>query len=183
MSTVATNSGIASIFVSSTCKDMELYRRAIEDAVRNKAQLACLLSEDWMGGFDDTVQKCKDRVLAAQGFFLLLGYYYGWVPKGEKSITHLEFDCAFDRWKSLPYPPMAVFAPRQDSEADQRLKSEAEKFLFRWIRKNVTYTRPVYRHFDQRSSVRGGPLSFIDTNSSYARMPSLPACSGKAARR
>lgn len=108
---------------------MELYRRAIEDAVRNKAQLACLLSEDWMGGFDDTVQKCKDRVLAAQGFFLLLGYYYGWVPKGEKSITHLEFDCAFDRWKSLPYPPMAVFAPRQDSEADQRLKSEAEKFV------------------------------------------------------
>jgi hypothetical protein len=53
----------ASVFVSSTCKDMEAYRRAVEDAVTRKAQVGCFLSEDWTGGFDDVVQKCKDRVL------------------------------------------------------------------------------------------------------------------------
>src|SRR5664279_2135649 len=130
MSVSDTNAGIGSVFVSSTSKDMERYRRAIEDALRTKAQLACFLSEDWTGGFDDTLRKCKDRILASWGFFLLLGYYYGWVPpKYERSITHLEFDCAFERWKSLPYPPMAVFAPRQDSDADQDLRKEAEKLI------------------------------------------------------
>jgi len=120
---------IDSIFVSSTCKDMELYRREVANAVSTKAEMACFLSEDWPGGFDDTAQKCRDRVLAAKGFFLLLGYYYGWVPSDGKSITHIEFECAFERWKGLPYPPMAVFAPRHDSDADRCLRIEAEKLI------------------------------------------------------
>jgi hypothetical protein len=51
------------------------------------------------------------------------------MPKGDRSITHLEFDYAYRRWKHLPYPPMAVYAPRPDSEADRDLRSEAEKYI------------------------------------------------------
>jgi len=118
-----------SVFVSSTCKDLDGYRRAVEDAIRTKAQMACVLSEDWTGGFDDTVQKCKDRVLTAFAFMLLLGYYYGWSPLGDKSITHMEFEWALSRWQQTPYPPMAVFAPRQNSDADKDLRAQAEKFI------------------------------------------------------
>lgn len=118
------------MFVSSTCKDMEAYRRAVEDAITNKAQTACFLSEDWTGGFDDVVQKCKDRVNGSFGFFLLLGYYYGWIPPAQAvSITHLEFQWAFRRWNRLAYPPMAVFAPKQGSDAETELRAEAGKYI------------------------------------------------------
>jgi hypothetical protein len=60
---------------------------------------------------------------------LLLGHSYGWIPAGEKSITQLEFEWAFGRWRHLPYPPMAVFAPEHDSEADKELREEASKFI------------------------------------------------------
>jgi len=108
---------------------MEAYRRAVEDALLHKAHVACFLSEEWTGGYDDVVQKCKDRVLASFGFLLLLGYYYGWIPAGEKSITQVEFESALGRWSHLPYPPMAVFAPEHDSEADKELRDEASKYI------------------------------------------------------
>lgn len=108
---VSSASLAASVFVSSTCKDMEAYRRAVEDAVIHKAQVACFLSEEWTGGYDDTVQKCKDRVLASFGFLLLLGHTYGWIPAGEKSITQLEFEWAFGRWKHLPILPWPYSPP------------------------------------------------------------------------
>lgn len=109
---------------------METYRRAVEAVIRDKAQLACFLSEDWTGSFDQTVQKCRDRVLSSAGFMLLLGYYYGWVPDGlDRSITHSEFDWAFTKWRHLPRPPMSVFAPARDSEADKLLREAAAQVL------------------------------------------------------
>jgi inactive STAND/Domain of unknown function (DUF4062) len=109
---------------------MDAYRRAVEDALKNKAQVACFLSEEWTGGYDDVVQKCHDRVLASFGFLLLLGYNYGWVPGNrDKSITHLEFEWALGRWGRSPYPPMAVFAPENNSEAEKELRAEAAKYI------------------------------------------------------
>lgn len=82
---------------------MEPNWRAVEDAIVHKARVACFPSEDWTGGYDDVVRKCLDRVMASFGLSLLLGFAYGWVPeRREKSITHLEFECAFGRWKHLP---------------------------------------------------------------------------------
>jgi hypothetical protein len=109
---------------------MEAYRRAVEDAVIHRAQVACFLSEEWTGGYDDVVQKCQERVLESSAFLLLLGYSYGWIPQGyQKSITHLEYEWAFGRWRHLPFPPMAVFAPELESEAHQELREQASKYI------------------------------------------------------
>jgi hypothetical protein len=42
-----------------------------------------LESEDWAGGWDDTVDKCRARVSRANGFILVLGFRYESVPPGE----------------------------------------------------------------------------------------------------
>jgi hypothetical protein len=109
---------------------MEKYRRAVETALTKRAEIACFLSEDWGGGWDDTVKKCRDRVRGSTGFYLLLGHYYGSViePSG-KSYTHLEFDCARELWAHLPYPPMSVFAAKLETDADNELRAEAAKFI------------------------------------------------------
>ena len=109
---------------------MEKYRRAVESALTKRAEVACFLSEDWGGGWDNTAQKCRDRVRDSTGFYLLLGHYYGSVvdPPG-KSYTHLEFDTARDLWAHLDYPPMSVFAPRLETEADKDLRAEAESYI------------------------------------------------------
>ena len=156
----------ASVFVSSTCKDMEAYRRAVEDAVTHKAQVACFLSEEWTGGYDDAVQKCRDRVLASFGFLLLLGHYYGWIPAGEKSITQLEFEWAFGRWRHLPYPPMAVFAPEHDSQADKELRDEASKF--------IPADQPARKlHDDRLAAFRAAVLNAGRTAQFYAHRQEL----------
>jgi Domain of unknown function (DUF4062) len=111
-------------------KDFEEFRCEVQTALLKKAETACFLSEDWLGGYDDTVEKCKQRVLKANGFFLLLGYWYGSIPPGRKrSITHLEFEWANKRWKHLKFPPVAVMVPKEPSEAEKKLKHAAKTIL------------------------------------------------------
>jgi hypothetical protein len=115
-----------SVFLSSTVRDFEEFRREVQIALLKKAEAACFLSEDWLGGYNDTVETCKSRVLKANGFFLLLGYWYGSIPPGRKrSIIHLEFEWAKKRWKHLKFPPVAVMVPKVPSEAEQKLKHAA----------------------------------------------------------
>jgi hypothetical protein len=43
------------VFLSSTVKDLKIYRRNIREACRKRAQTLCLPSEeDWAGGYDET---------------------------------------------------------------------------------------------------------------------------------
>ncbi len=118
------------IFLSSTIMDFEAYRRSVQEVLLQKAEVAVFLSEDWPGGYDDTVQKCRARVEASHGFFLMMGYWYGSIPPGQqKSITHLEFEWAFGKWGKLPFPPLAVFRPKPQSPADQELRTAAEPLI------------------------------------------------------
>jgi Domain of unknown function (DUF4062)/inactive STAND len=115
-----------SVFLSSTVRDFEEFRCEVQTALLTKAEAACFLSEDWLGGYDDTVETCKERVLKANGFFLLLGYWYGSIPpRRKRSITHLEFEWAKKRWKHIKFPPVAVMVPKVPSEAEQKLKHAA----------------------------------------------------------
>jgi hypothetical protein len=118
------------IFLSSTIGDYESFRCEVQDVLLKKAECACFLSEDWIGGYDATVQKCRDRVQQSGGFLLLLGYWYGSIPPGkDKSITHLEFEWALEKWKGDPYPKMAVLKPKPGKKADRKLRELAGRLL------------------------------------------------------
>lgn len=119
------------LFLSSTVRDLKDYRLAVQDACVHRAETACLLSEeDWGGGYDDTVEKCRKRVSDANAFLLLAGYWYGSVPPGkDRSITHIEFDEALKKWGQQTFPPMAVLMPEPGSDAAEDLRKAANVIL------------------------------------------------------
>ncbi|MFA5922404.1 MAG: DUF4062 domain-containing protein [Methylococcaceae bacterium] len=114
--------GALKIFLSSTIGDYKDFRRQVKDVLLNKAECACFLSEDWVVGYDATVTKCQQQVKDSGGFILMLGHWYGSIPPGEeKSITHLEFEWAFENWKNHSSPRMAVLKPLPGSAIDRKL--------------------------------------------------------------
>jgi hypothetical protein len=120
------------VFLSSTVRDLQTYRKNISDACKHRAQTICLLGEgDWAGGYDDTVAKCLDQIQAANGFFLILGYWYGAIPdkKDGRSITHIEFEAAMAKWRAANPRPMAVMRPTAGSRADKELRKAAQAIL------------------------------------------------------
>lgn len=119
------------LFLSSTVRDFEAYRGIVQEWCRIKADTTCQLSEDgWTGGYDDTLAKCEQRVLEADAFILLAGYWYGSVPPGrDRSVTHLEFDHALKKWGQAAFPPMAVMMPEPGSRAHKSLQGTAAKIL------------------------------------------------------
>ncbi len=118
------------VFLSSTIEDFRPYRQAVHDVLDRRAQIFCPLSEDWGGGYDDTIRKCCDKIRQANGFLLLLGYWYGSIPpNSDRSITHMEFDWAKERWGEQPYPPLAVMEPEPLSEAAKDLQDRAQSLL------------------------------------------------------
>ena len=131
--------GALAIFLSSTIGDYGYddpnverpnFRREVQDVLFKKAECPCFLSEDWTGGYDATVQKCRERVHQSGGFILLMGYWYGSIPPGkDKSITHLEFEWALEKWKGDPYPKLAVLKPKPGKKADNELKTLADPLL------------------------------------------------------
>jgi len=125
--------GAWSVFLISTVRDLRLYRRAVRDACRRRAQTICLLSEeDWPGGYDETVDKCIRQIASVDGFLLIIGYWYGSVPPdADRSITHLEFDTALKKWREWRSRPMAVLLPAAGSHADRELRKAARQILER----------------------------------------------------
>lgn len=122
--------GGLNIFLSSTIKDYETLRDKVRDVLLRKAECACFPSEEWVGGYAGTLATCRQRVLEAGGFILMLGYWYGSVPpQEEKSITHFEFEWALDKWNREQFPKMAVLRPKPDSPAARQLKALAEPLL------------------------------------------------------
>jgi hypothetical protein len=121
------------VFVSSTARDFRTYRRQIQDVLMRRAETACFLSEDWKGGYDNTVRKCRDMVNQADGFILLLGRWYGSMPPvknaPEKSITHMEFEWAWQRWGTADPRPLAVLEAEPGSPADRALTKLAKELL------------------------------------------------------
>ena len=119
------------LFLSSMVRDLRDYRLEAQDGCVHRAETACLLSEeDWAGGYDDTLEKCRKRVSDANAFLLLAGYWYGSVPPEEdRSITHIEFDEASRKWAHEKFPPMAVLMPEPGSHAAEELRGAAKAIL------------------------------------------------------
>jgi hypothetical protein len=125
----AANTRPWNVFVSSTVRDLEVYRDAVSDDLSRYAEAACFLSEKWVGGLDDTVEKCRVRVHQSDAFMLILGYWYGSIPTGaSKSITQIEFETALEKWPGH-FPPVAVMRPREPSDAHDELDRSAKTIL------------------------------------------------------
>src|SRR3954463_15627683 len=88
----------ASVFVSSTRRDLDSERQQIKNKVVGYLQISCLLGEEMLSNYAPTVQECLDRVDEAAGFIGVFAYWYGSIPPNEQcSITHLEFRRALER--------------------------------------------------------------------------------------
>lgn len=80
------------IFVGSTFTDMQLYRRAVREAL---AQLETIVRgmEQFGSKPGGPVDECLRIVSSCDVYVGLFGMRYGTVPEGhEKSMTHLEYD-------------------------------------------------------------------------------------------
>jgi hypothetical protein len=178
------------VFLSSTIADLKEYRQEVQDALLKRAQVACFLSEDWPNTYQSTIQKCRDEIRQARGYIGLFAYWYGFIPEGyERSITHLEFTWALEKWEAHDYPPIAILMPESLSRAEEALKKRADLLipsdqdkqkahaeLLLSFRKHVTETGRTVRWFRTKKDLRewviaigvhwkvGGPLDAAKGN-------------------
>jgi hypothetical protein len=122
---------IKKIFLSSTAKDCNVYRKELKEALEKGVPVTVHLQEDWAGGAALVMTMCRDKIVDQDGYIGLFGHRYGWIPEqseSAKSITHLEWEWAIKHWTS-PQPPIFIFLPLPGREADQLLKQMAEDAL------------------------------------------------------
>ena len=118
------------VFLSSTIGDLEDYRKQVQDALLKRAQVACFLSEDWVNSYGPTVKKCRQELEKARGFIGIFGYWYGSIPSGQqRSITHLEFTWALEKWNDEKPAPIAILMPKSPSKAERALKKIAASLI------------------------------------------------------
>jgi hypothetical protein len=124
-----------SVFLSSTFQDFTQYRDEIGKALamtsaESLAAVQARRLEHAVGGYDDAIKVCRRELGQCDAFMLMYAHWYGWIPNtGSPSITHLEFEWAWDRWKDQKYRPIAVLIPIRGTPADFELKEQAQKLL------------------------------------------------------
>jgi hypothetical protein len=89
-------SPLKTVFVNSTRRDIDRLRSTVRAVleVHLRDVVEAFPQETWNSSLDPTalVTECRKRLMEADAFVLILGLWYGWMPKGYKqSITHLEF--------------------------------------------------------------------------------------------
>jgi hypothetical protein len=118
-----------SVFLSSTFRDFDEYRTDVSEALADAGGNAIRL-ENAAGAYVDTVEVCEREFRQADAFLLMLAHWYGSIPNaGSKSVTHMEFDWAWQRWANQKRRPMAVLMPQDGSQADLELKAKTEALL------------------------------------------------------
>jgi hypothetical protein len=120
------------VFLSSTFQDFGEYRNEVSAALEEDAEVRATRLENAAGPYEPAVAMCREVLRTSDGYLLLLAHWYGSIPPpGPKSITHLEFEWACDRWKDLSHWPIAVLMPQAGSPADLELKETAAALLSR----------------------------------------------------
>jgi hypothetical protein len=119
-----------SVFLSSTFKDFDDYRKEVSEALEDAGWVRAMRLENAAGGYDDTVEICETEFKTSDAFMLLLAHWYGSIPpSASMSITHMEFEWAWQRWKDKKRRPIAVLMPADGSPADLELKARTEGLL------------------------------------------------------
>jgi DNA-binding transcriptional regulator LsrR (DeoR family) len=91
---------VAKIFLSSTFKDLETYRKAVVSSLR-KAGHTVDAMEDFPPVDERPVEECRRRVSESDLYVGILAWRYGHMPQNStyksKSVTELEYWAAVDR--------------------------------------------------------------------------------------
>lgn len=116
---------IREVFVGSTIQDLRTYREQVRKSLA-RIRVGAYLSEHWVGGHDETLRLCRERLDGADAYFGIFAYWYGSVPpQGTRSITHEEFLWAADRWDGRAPPLYAVFMPKGKAARALRARADA----------------------------------------------------------
>jgi len=116
------------VFLSSTFRDLEDYRKEVYDRVNRMAGLQCVRFENFGARDALPIDECIEEVATCDIFVGIIGHYHGSRPKGSsKSITEHEYDEAkarnIPRLMFLAAADFAVAATiREDDAANERQK-------------------------------------------------------------
>jgi len=88
---------VIEVFLSSTAKDLEAFRKAVHARLTRSGQFHCVWQEDFGPHSATAIEVCRTKVESADVFVGLVGLRRGWEPKGDaahRSITEMEHDWA-----------------------------------------------------------------------------------------
>lgn len=104
---------MAKIYISSTYRDLEAYRRSVSDILR-QAGHTVIGMEDYPAVDQRPLDKCRKDVADCDIYVGIFAWYYGYIPPNEnpegKSITELEY-----RHASLLGKQRLIFLLREDA--------------------------------------------------------------------
>ena len=83
------------VFLSSTGKDLHVYREAVYEAISKMDGVECIRMEDFGATAETPLSTCISKLLTCQVFVGIAGAFYGSTPPGKsKSFTEHEYDFA-----------------------------------------------------------------------------------------
>src|SRR3954454_11296816 len=83
------------VLLSSTAKDLEPYRAAVDAVIRKLEGLHSVRMEDWTARPNTPRETCEDEVRGSDLFIGILGHCYGSNPPDDpRSFTEIEYDTA-----------------------------------------------------------------------------------------
>jgi tetratricopeptide (TPR) repeat protein len=88
---------VLEVFLSSTAKDLEPFRRAVHARLVRSGQFHCVWQEEFGPQSATAIEVCRTKVESADLFVGLVGLRRGWEPTGDathRSITEMEHDWA-----------------------------------------------------------------------------------------
>jgi hypothetical protein len=86
---------VLKVFLSSTSKDLDPFRKAVDTAIHRLKDLHCVRMENWTARPDTPRAVCEAQVRESQLFIGILGHCYGSrPPDDERSFTEIEYDTA-----------------------------------------------------------------------------------------
>lgn len=103
------------VFISSTSKDLEEYRKAAQAAILSLGLFPDGM-ETWPTTGKESVNLCREKINNAEIYLGIYAHRYGWQPDGYdgKSITELEFDWASEVVKDGQKIPRLCFVVKDD---------------------------------------------------------------------
>lgn len=85
---------ILNVFLSSTAKDLDVYREIVRRELLSTNLYLCVNHENFGPQNGRPVSVCRAKVKSADIFVGLIGLRRGWEPKGAASITEMEHEWA-----------------------------------------------------------------------------------------
>src|SRR3954447_5894641 len=114
------------VFLSSTAKDLEPYRAAVDAVIRKLDGLHSIRMEDWTARPNAPRETCEAEARGSDLFIGILGHCYGSSPPGDtRSFTEIKYDTAADLPRLMfvatnDFPVAASLLKSQTAEPAQR---------------------------------------------------------------